>query len=180
MSKAAVESRGGPYNMSYRWRPLLRAASSLSWRWLCARDTPRWSSAPKPISVLLRVACYSLPKHSATSMDLRDYQEDAVNGIRNGLRQVDRVFLSLPTGGGKTVIFCHIAQGAIEKGNKVLILVHRRELIVQTSAALDLLGVSHGIIAAIFKGNNEPVELHLCKHLYEGCIKSISSCLDNH
>tara|TARA_B100002019_G_scaffold231604_1_gene205303 strand:- start:4154 stop:5584 length:1431 start_codon:yes stop_codon:yes gene_type:complete len=92
-------------------------------------------------------------------MELRDYQEDAVDGIREGLRQVDRVFLSLPTGGGKTVIFCHIAQNAIKKGNKVLILVHRRELIFQTSTALTFLGVSHGVIAAGFKGNDESVQV---------------------
>jgi superfamily II DNA or RNA helicase len=92
-------------------------------------------------------------------MDLRDYQVAAVDGIRGGLKQADRVFLSLPTGGGKTVIFCHIAQNAIKKGNKVLILVHRKELILQASTALMFLGVSHGIIANGFKGNDEPVQV---------------------
>ena len=92
-------------------------------------------------------------------MALRDYQEKAVDDIRIALRDVDRVFLALPTGGGKTVIFSHITQNAIRRGRKVLILVHRRELICQTSTTLTFLGVTHGIIAAKFKGNDSPVQV---------------------
>ena len=63
----------------------------------------------------------------------------------NGHRSVLYV---LPTGGGKTVIFCHIAEQAAKKGNRIVVLVHRQELVDQTSKALTALGVAHGIIAA--------------------------------
>ena len=58
------------------------------------------------------------------------------------------VLYVLPTGGGKTVIFCHIAEQAAKKGNRIVVLVHRQELVDQTSKALKGLGVAHGIIAA--------------------------------
>lgn len=42
-----------------------------------------------------------------------------------------RVILCLPTGAGKTVIFSDIAARAAEKGKRVAILTHRRELLSQ-------------------------------------------------
>ena len=65
--------------------------------------------------------------------------------MRNGSRAP---LLVLPTGGGKTVIFSAIAHSAATRGNRVLILVHRRELIHQTSSKLAWVGLDHGIIAA--------------------------------
>jgi superfamily II DNA or RNA helicase len=82
-------------------------------------------------------------------LTLRDYQNGAVRDVRaayaNGCRAP---LLTLPTGGGKTVIFSYIAERAGAKGNRVLILVHRRELLRQTSRTLDDFGVAHGMIAA--------------------------------
>ena len=54
----------------------------------------------------------------------------------------------LPTGGGKTVIFTHIAEQAAKRGNRICILVHRQELLDQTSRSLDAIGVRHGLIGA--------------------------------
>jgi DNA repair protein RadD len=82
-------------------------------------------------------------------MNLRPYQQQLVTDIRlqyqQGLRSVLAV---LATGGGKTVIFSHIAQSAARKGNRVCILVHRQELLDQASRALITMGVPHGRIAA--------------------------------
>lgn len=80
---------------------------------------------------------------------LRKYQEEGVRRLRLSFMQGHRSILYvLPTGGGKTVIFCHIAEQAATKGNRIVILVHRQELVDQTSMALDALGVHHGIIAS--------------------------------
>ncbi|TGH25749.1 MAG: DEAD/DEAH box helicase [Aphanocapsa feldmannii 277cI] len=80
---------------------------------------------------------------------LRDYQHQAVEMLRSAFRRrVQRVLLVLPTGGGKTVIFAHIAQQAALRGRRVGILVHRNELMRQSSRALERLGVAHGRIAA--------------------------------
>jgi DNA repair protein RadD len=79
-------------------------------------------------------------------MNLRPYQTQLVTEIR-GQYQLGRkaVLAVLPTGGGKTVCFSYIAQAASVKGNRVLILVHRAELLDQASRAMP---VPHGIIAA--------------------------------
>ena len=65
-------------------------------------------------------------------MSLRDYQQELLDGLRAELRSHDKVLGVLPTGGGKTRIFCEIAKAARAKGAKVQVLVHRRELVDQT------------------------------------------------
>ena len=82
-------------------------------------------------------------------VSLRKYQETGVSQLRFQFALGHRsVLYVLPTGGGKTVVFCHIAEQAAVKGNRIVILVHRQELVDQTSQALRSLGVEHGIIAA--------------------------------
>ncbi len=66
-------------------------------------------------------------------MKLRKYQEDVKSKIRESFRKGNQsVMLQLPTGAGKTVSFVNIAKDVIDNGKKVLILVHRLELINQT------------------------------------------------
>ena len=80
---------------------------------------------------------------------LRDYQARCVEGLRNSNAAGHRApILVLPTGGGKTIIFCSIAGSAISKGRRILIVVHRRELLNQAVAKLTATGVSCGLIAA--------------------------------
>lgn len=80
---------------------------------------------------------------------LRDYQQESVDKIRSAMSMGFRApLLQLPTGGGKTVIFCHIAEQAAAKGKRVYILVHRQELLRQTSKSLSEMRVEHGLIAA--------------------------------
>jgi superfamily II DNA or RNA helicase len=80
---------------------------------------------------------------------LRDYQAGMVGAARNAFGQGHkRVLLVSPTGSGKTIVFCHIAKTAAANGNRTMILVHRQELIDQTSKALNSFGVPHGLIAS--------------------------------
>jgi superfamily II DNA or RNA helicase len=58
------------------------------------------------------------------------------------------VLYQAPTGSGKTVLFTAVVSGAAERGNRVVILGHRQEIVDQISEALDALGVAHGLIAA--------------------------------
>ena len=67
--------------------------------------------------------------------------------------------LVAPTGAGKTHILAAITQAAAARGRRILILVHRRELIRQTSAKLAHAGVNHGIIAAGFEPSDYPVQV---------------------
>ena len=83
------------------------------------------------------------------SVTLRPYQLQSVEQIRQAYRAKHRaVLFVLPTGGGKTVVFSHIAEQAAAKGNRICVLVHRQELLRQASASLSALGVRHGLIAA--------------------------------
>lgn len=80
---------------------------------------------------------------------LRDYQDRLVEAVRGSYRSGKRSPLVVsPTGSGKTVLFAFIAQGTSAKGNPVVILVHRQELVDQTCRTLREFGVNHGIIAA--------------------------------
>lgn len=79
-------------------------------------------------------------------MKLRPYQTDAVNKIREAFRTNRRVLFQLPTGGGKTIIFCHITRESVRKNKTVLILVHRQELLRQTAAKLAQWGVPYSTI----------------------------------
>ena len=93
-------------------------------------------------------------------MNLRDYQQRAMADTRAAIASGSRSpLLVLPTGGGKTIIFSAIAQSAAAKGNRVLILVHRRELINQASSKLQWIGLEHGIIAAGVPATDAPVQI---------------------
>lgn len=65
-------------------------------------------------------------------MELREYQQDLVNKIRKEfLKGKHAVCAVLGCGGGKSVIQGTIAANANRKGNRVLFLVHRKELCEQ-------------------------------------------------
>lgn len=93
-------------------------------------------------------------------VSLRDYQQSAVEAIREAYRSGRKAPLFvLPTGGGKTVTFVYIAANAARKGKRVCILVHRDRLVWQTSAELTRWGVPHGIIAAGTRELERPVQV---------------------
>lgn len=82
-------------------------------------------------------------------VSLRPYQEQGVAEVRLRYMQGRKsVLFVLPTGGGKTVCFSYIAEQASRRGNRVCILVHREELVDQSSRSLSSIGVRHGVIAA--------------------------------
>lgn len=82
------------------------------------------------------------------NLTLRDYQHEIINKIRAEYRHGAKApLLQSPTGSGKTVMFAYITESAARKGNRVTILVHRQELLLQTSRALFDIGVQHGLIA---------------------------------
>ena len=75
-------------------------------------------------------------------MKLRPYQQDLVNKIRQAICSgSNRVCAVLGCGGGKSVIIATIAKAATDKGNRVLFLVHRKELTAQISRTMAAMGV---------------------------------------
>lgn len=87
---------------------------------------------------------------------LRPYQERAIADLRAQYQAGKRApVLVLPTGGGKTVIAAAIVRGAIDRGNRVLFLAHRSELLDQTVSKLELAGLRDVrlIRAAVTRGS---------------------------
>ncbi|MGI2303970.1 DEAD/DEAH box helicase family protein [Staphylococcus cohnii] len=63
---------------------------------------------------------------------LRDYQEELLNGVYNSMSKGNKnIMVQSPAGSGKSVTMSEIARRATEKGNRVLFIVHRRELVSQ-------------------------------------------------
>lgn len=95
-----------------------------------------------------------------TAPILRGYQVRLEDAVRSRMRDFGRILAVLATGGGKTVLFADIARKAAIKGNKVLILAHRDQLIKQASRKLLDTGLQHGIIMAGFTANMRlPVQI---------------------
>lgn len=80
---------------------------------------------------------------------LRPYQAKGLREIRAALDSGERTVLYvLPTGGGKTVMFATMARSLASRSERVLVLVHRREILEQTLASLYRLGVTAGQVMA--------------------------------
>lgn len=78
---------------------------------------------------------------------LRPYQLQAEQDIFSTLKKGHKQQIyTCSTGGGKTVIGADITQKANKKGNRVLWLVHREEIMIQTIKKLVLFGINPGII----------------------------------
>lgn len=104
---------------------------------------------------------------------LRTYQARAVEAIRAAYRQGARApLLVMPTGAGKTVCFSHIASQAAAKGSRILLLAHRRELVLQVSKMLNTFGIGHGLIVPDRPETGHPVQVAsiqtLARRLYPG------------
>lgn len=79
---------------------------------------------------------------------LRPDQEDLIGRVRARFSAGHRcVLMVAQTGFGKTVCFSWLAQSAVSKGRRVLILVHRDALIDQVSKTLARFEVEHSFIA---------------------------------
>lgn len=80
-------------------------------------------------------------------MNLHQFQIDAVSKVMDLLEGGKRrVMLCSPTGSGKTVMAVNMIQRFIERGERVLFVVHRRELVNQCRKKLTHCGLPHGVI----------------------------------
>lgn len=76
------------------------------------------------------------------SIKLRNYQSKLISDIKLSLKKGNKsVVAVLGCGGGKSIIQAMIAKGATGKHNRVLFLVHRRELCEQISKTFTKCGV---------------------------------------
>jgi superfamily II DNA or RNA helicase len=69
-------------------------------------------------------------------MNMRPYQIEALKAVEEEWQEVNRTLLVLPTGSGKTIIFCKLTENLVRNNKRVLILAHRGELLDQAAAKL--------------------------------------------
>lgn len=80
-------------------------------------------------------------------MPLHNYQSETVLQVSNAFKSHRSIMLQMPTGSGKTHVFCEIAKRFYEKRNgRVLVLAHRNELIEQIKNRMGNFGINAGVI----------------------------------
>lgn len=89
-------------------------------------------------------------------MQLRDYQESALQQVRRELGQGHKsVLLVAPTGAGKGTIAAHVLRNTVARGGRALFLVHRGEILNDVRGRLAAAGL---LDTAILKAG-EPAQL---------------------
>lgn len=82
-------------------------------------------------------------------MELRPYQQEARTAVEQDWADgFMKTLLVLPTGCGKTIVFCKIVEDMVRQGGRCLILAHRGELLEQ---AADKLLTATGLRCAVEK-----------------------------
>lgn len=94
-------------------------------------------------------------------MKLRSYQKKMIDDTRSMfIRGLKSVLMQLCTGGGKTFIAGNIIKPTVDNGKAAFFIVHRKELIIQSVAAFEKMGIETGVISAGFKPNkNAPLQV---------------------
>lgn len=94
---------------------------------------------------------------------LRDYQANAIDGLRDLIRGGKRrLILCAGTGAGKTLTSASMLRDASQKGSYVLFIVDRVSLVNQTSAVFDEYGIPHAVIQADHPRWNPQENVQVC------------------
>lgn len=96
-------------------------------------------------------------------IELRPYQERALDEVRREMAKgTKRICVTSPTGSGKTIMFCKIIKLATDRKRRVVVLVHRRELIDQTLDKLSRFGIFAGVIMAKDSRTDPYFDVQVC------------------
>ena len=89
-------------------------------------------------------------------MELRPYQNEAVEAVLSEWddKGIGKTLLVLPTGCGKTIVFSKVIEDRVKRGDRVLVLAHRGELLDQ---AADKIKRSTGLICSVEKAENTSI-----------------------
>lgn len=98
-------------------------------------------------------------------MQLRSDQIDAVDAIRNNLRQKLKTLLVAVTAWGKTTTLSFMVNKAQEREFSSFFVVHKRELLRQVIEAFKEAGIDFGVIAAGYPEENKRVQIVMIQSL---------------
>ncbi len=87
-------------------------------------------------------------------------QQDVFDKTREALRNHQAVLIQAATGFGKTVVGAFIVRAAYNKNSRVIMLMHRKELIEQTSKTFERASIPHSFISSAKKYNSSDM-VHL-------------------
>lgn len=77
---------------------------------------------------------------------LRDYQQETVDNIYRSMKQGNRrIIIQQPPRTGKTVIMAEIARKTTGKGNRVMFIIHRKEVLAQAKSTFEQQNVNMGL-----------------------------------
>lgn len=98
------------------------------------------------------------------TVKLRDYQIKGIEDILDAWKDYKSVLFQMPTGTGKTTLFCELARKFITEffpDKKVLIVTHRRELVEQAfSRLVEDFRMTAGIISSNYIGiESSPIQV---------------------
>ena len=79
---------------------------------------------------------------------LYPHQEKNINELRQAIAKHQAVLLQAATGYGKTAVASFITRSALERDKRVIFMVHRKEIIEQTSKTFERQEIPHGFIQA--------------------------------
>lgn len=100
-------------------------------------------------------------ENTTTDLKLRDYQVQVISQIYHWYTLGKKsVMLVSPTGSGKTLTAAHIIRDAMNKGLRILFIVHRESLIDQTAFTLIRYGVPQATIGFVKAGYPEHTKEH--------------------
>lgn len=89
-------------------------------------------------------------------IQLRQYQQQMIDDIAYEFARNDRVCAVAPCGAGKTIMVGWMSGATAIKNRRVLFLVHRQELIEQSSETFQAMGINHSLIASKAPRNYDP------------------------
>lgn len=104
-----------------------------------------------------------LALHDAKQIVLRDYQANAIEALRQNIREGrKRLILCAGTGAGKTLTSASLLKEADKKGAYSLFIADRVALVQQTSDVFSEYGMRHGVVQGINRRWSPSENIQVC------------------
>lgn len=96
-------------------------------------------------------------------MKLRPYQSKGIDLTRKAFSDgFNKILFFLATGGGKSVIFITLVNNLLSKNNRVILVMRRKQLVLQAQRHFAKHGISSSVIMGNEKGLDKTNKLQIC------------------